>query len=315
MGLKMEIKKRIRASGLLPVVEIDSENDAVLTADALLRGGLDVLEIACSTAAAPGAIRKVAAACPGMLLGAGSIITLDQCKEAVDCGASFIVTPGFDPKVVEWCRINGIFISPGCATPTEITMAVEHGLKVIHFLPAEVNDGLLALKDLSTLFGDVKFILSGGVNLQNAGKCLAASFVFAVSGSWFCTKSDIITNLCSEARNAILGFEIAHIGINCENSETSMAVCDELCKVFSFTKKQGSSSNFASNAIEVMKSIYRGEKGHLAVRTNAIDCALAEMEKHGYFPDMETVRYKNGRMLSIYLNREIGGFAVHLVQA
>ena len=142
-----------------------------------------------------------------------------------------------------------------------------------------------------------------------------------MGGSWVCPKADIsagnfekITALCREARRSLLGFEVAHIGINCPNADASAAVCDTLNSAFGFETKLGNSSNFSTPAIEVMKSNYLGEKGHIAVRTNRIDIAIAELEKAGYAVDPETAKYKGDRMIAVYLKQEFGGFAVHLLQ-
>lgn len=317
----MDVLKRLAGAGVVPVVVLDDAKDAVPTANALVAGGIDVMEITFRTAAARDSIAAVAASCPDMLVGAGTVITLEQCKAAVEAGAKFIVAPGFDAEVVKWCVDNGVAVTPGCVTPTEITAAMKLGLKVVKFFPANVYGGLNAMKALSGPFGSIKFIPTGGVNGQNVGEYIAAPFIHAVGGSWVCAKSDIaagnfdkITALCKQARAAILGFEVAHIGINCQDAEESMAVCEQLNKAFDFETKTGNSSNFSTSAIEVMKSMYLGKNGHIAVRTNSMAVAVAELEKRGFVVDPETAKYKGDRMIAVYLKDEFGGFAVHLLQ-
>mgnify|MGYP003291241116 CR=1 FL=1 len=207
----MDVLEKLRISGIVPVVVIEKAEDAVPTAKALLAGGIDVMEITFRTAAAPEAIDAVAKECPEMTVGAGTVITLEQCQKAVSLGAKFIVAPGFDEEVVRWCVENGVSVTPGCVTPTEIMAAMKHGLKVLKFFPANVYGGLSAMKALSGPFGGVKFIPTGGVGADNCGQFSAASFVHAVGGSWVCPKADIaagnwekITNLCAEARAAAL---------------------------------------------------------------------------------------------------------------
>ena len=146
---------RMRTCGIVPVVVVENADDAVETAKALLRGGVDVMEITFRTAAAPESIRRVAAEVPDMLVGAGTVVTLDQCQQAVECGAKFIVSPGYDEEVVAWCCEHDVPVTPGCVTPTEIMMALKHGLKVLKFFPANVYGGLGALKSLSGPFGGV----------------------------------------------------------------------------------------------------------------------------------------------------------------
>jgi len=228
---------------------------------------------------------------------------------------------GFEPEVVSWCVEHGIAVTPGCVTPTEIMAAMKLGLRVVKFFPANVYGGLTAMKSLSGPFGGIRFIPTGGVNAQNLGEFIAAPYVHAVGGSWVCPKADIaagnfdkITELCAQAKEALLGFEVAHIGINCESADASMAVCEALNRAFSLPIKAGNSSNFASTGIEVMKSMYLGRNGHIAIRTNALPAAVAELEKRGFVCDPSTAKYKGERMTAIYLKEEFGGFAVHLLQ-
>ena len=317
----MDVLSRLAAAGVVPVVVLDNAADAVPTAKAMVAGGIDVMEITFRTAAAADSIRAVAAEVPEMLVGAGTVLNLEQCKLAVECGAKFIVSSGYDEETVAWCVENGVAVTPGCVTPTEIMAALKHGLKVVKFFPANVYGGLNAIKALSGPFVGLKFIPTGGVNQQNLGEFVSNPSIHAVGGSWVCPKADIaahnfdkITQLCAEARRGVMGFELAHVGINCESADESLAVCEELEKAFDFEVKTGNSSNFASTGVEVMKSMYLGKNGHLAVRTNKIETAIAELTKRGFAVDMDTAKYKGDRMVAVYLKNEIGGFAVHLLQ-
>ena len=206
----MEILERLAAAAIVPVVVLDDAKDAAPTAKALLTGGVDVMEITFRTAAAADSIKAVAENCPDMLVGAGTVVTLDQCKQALECGAKFIVAPGFDEEVVRWCVERSVPITPGCVTPTEIMAAMKLGLNVVKFFPAGVYGGLSAMKALSGPFGGIKFIPTGGVSGQNIGEFIAAPFIHAVGGSWVCPRADIvtgnfekITTLCKQARAAV----------------------------------------------------------------------------------------------------------------
>ena len=218
-------------------------------------------------------------------------------------------------------RDNGVAVTPGCVTPTEIMAAMKLGLKVVKFFPAGVYGGLSAMKALSGPFGGIKFIPTGGVNGQNIGEFIAAPFIHAVGGSWVCPKADIaagnfekITALCKQARSAALGFEVAHIGVNCEGADAASAVCEKLNEAFDLPVKDGNSSMFASSGIEVMKTMFKGKNGHIAIRTNSVELAVAELAKKGFAYDESSAKYKNGRMTVAYLKDEFGGFAVHLLQ-
>ena len=201
---------RLAAAGVVPVVVLDNAKDAVPAARALLAGGVDVMEITFRTAAAADAIRAVSEGCPEMLVGAGTVVTLDQCRQALECGAKFIVSPGFDPEVVSWCAERSVPITPGCVTPTEIMAAIRLGVNVVKFFPAGVYGGLRAMKALSAPFGGVKFIPTGGVDAKNLKEYLEAPFVHAVGGSWLCPKKEIaagnfdaVTALCREASQIV----------------------------------------------------------------------------------------------------------------
>ena len=203
----MDVMQRLANSIVVPVVVLENVESAIPTAKAMAAGGIDTMEITFRTACAPECIKAVADNCPDVLVGAGTIVNLEQCKLAVEMGAKFIVSPGFSEEVVAWCVENGIAVCPGCVTPTEIMAALKHGLKLVKFFPANVYGGLNAMKNLAAPFGGVKFLPTGGVNAGNIKEYIDAPFIHAVGGSWVCPKAEInagnwdkITELCQEAR-------------------------------------------------------------------------------------------------------------------
>ena len=206
----MNALERLRNAGVVPVVVLERAEDAVPAARAMLAGGVDVMEITFRTAAAAEAIRNVAAECPEMLVGAGTVLTVEQCEKAVALGAKFIVSPGFDAEIVDWCVERGVAVAPGCVTPTEIMAALKRGLSVVKFFPAGIYGGLKAMKALAAPFGQVKFIPTGGVSADNLAEYAAAPFVHAVGGSWLCPKTDVaagnfarIAELCAQSRRIV----------------------------------------------------------------------------------------------------------------
>ncbi len=208
----MDVLTRLANSIVVPVVVLDKVEDAVPTAKAMAAGGVDTMEITFRTACAAEAIKAVAENCPEVCVGAGTVLNLEQAKLAIEMGAKFIVSPGYSEEVVSWCVENNIPVAPGCVTPTEIMAALNHGLKMIKFFPANVYGGLNAMKNLSAPFVGVKFLPTGGVNAANIKEYIDAPFIHAVGGSWVCPKADIaagnwekITNLCLEARKAARG--------------------------------------------------------------------------------------------------------------
>ena len=206
----MDALKRMRSCGVVPVVVLEKVVNAVPCAKALLAGGIDVMEITMRTGAALDSIRQVAKECPEVCLGVGTVLTLEQGRQAVDAGARFIVSPGFNRELVEWGLRNNIVVLPGCVTPTEIMQALELGINVLKFFPANVYGGLPAMKSLAGPFGGVTFVPTGGISGKNLADYISAPFIHAVGGSWMCTKEDIsngnfntITSLSSEATKIV----------------------------------------------------------------------------------------------------------------
>jgi 2-dehydro-3-deoxyphosphogluconate aldolase/(4S)-4-hydroxy-2-oxoglutarate aldolase len=308
---------------LVPVVVIDNAEDAVPASQALLDAALDVMEITMRTAAGIQAIKNVRDAAPQMLVGAGTVLTLDKCKEAVEAGAQFIVSPGFDIEIVRWCLNKGITVTPGCITPTEIQQALAEGITTLKFFPAEVFGGVKAMRALYGPFksAGIKFIPTGGINNENLAEYANKPFIHAIGGGWLCKTADIanhnfaaITDSVRKAIDILLGFEVVHTGINLESAEESLSVCHQFSKAFNFQVNEGNSSNFAGPAIEVLKSKYLGTMGHLAIKTNNINRGIHYLAKRGFEVDMETAKYKDSQIIAVYLKDELGGFAVHLLQ-
>ena len=208
----MDVIAKLKEFKVIPVVTIKSLDKAVPLAKALVDGGLPCAEVTFRTEGAAECIAAITKAYPDMFVGAGTVLTVEQADRAIEAGAKFIVAPGFNREVVAWCVENNVPVTPGCVTPTEIMAAMELGLKVVKFFPANVYGGLTAMKSLAAPFGGIKFIPTGGVNAQNLGEYISAPFIHAVGGSWVCPKADIaagnfekITKLCAEARQAAFG--------------------------------------------------------------------------------------------------------------
>lgn len=205
-----DILEKLAKCAVIPVVVLDRAEDAVPTAEAMLKGGINVMEITFRTAAAADSIRAVSENCPEMTVGAGTVITTEQCRDAVACGAKFIVSPGFDADVAALCSELGVTPVPGCVTPTEITAALKLGLTTLKFFPAGVYGGLSAIKALAGPFASagVKFVPTGGVSRDNLADFLSSPYVAAVGGTWICPRAEIkagnfakITELCADARS------------------------------------------------------------------------------------------------------------------
>lgn len=168
---------------IIPVVALDSADDAEPLAEALIAGGLPVAEITLRTDSALDAIRKLRDR-DDILIGSGTVHSADQAEASVEAGARFIVTPGFNPKTVSWCVENNIPVFPGISSPTDLESALEHGLDVVKFFPAETLGGVKTLKAFAGPYGGMKFIPTGGVGAGNLGEYLSLSCVVACGGSW-----------------------------------------------------------------------------------------------------------------------------------
>lgn len=317
-----DVLKTIGDLGIVPVVKIDNAKDALPLGKALLKGGLPVAEITFRTAAAEEAISNLTKDLPEILVGAGTVLTVDQVKRAIGAGAKFIVSPGFNPTVVKYCVDNDIPITPGCSNPTDIEMALDYGLEVVKFFPAEAFGGLAALKSISAPYGMIKYIPTGGINAGNVNQYLSFNKVLACGGSWM-VKGELITEgnfdeivrLTREAVSLMLGFDLAHIGINMPDAESSLSVTRKFASIFNLPLKEGNSSNFAGTGIEVNKSMGLGKNGHIAIKTNNINRAIAYLQRNGIDIDMSTAKGPTGGpLVAVYLKDEIGGFAIHLLQ-
>lgn len=318
-----EVLAKIQKIGIVPVVVLNDAKDAEPLAKALCAGGLPCAEVTFRTAAAAESIKIMTTKFPNMLVGAGTVLTTEQVDKAIDAGAKFIVSPGLNPKIVKYCQEKGVPITPGTANPSDIEQALELGLEVVKFFPAEAAGGLKMIKAMSAPYVNMKFMPTGGINADNLTEYLDFPKIIACGGSWMVKgslvaegKFDEIEALTREAVNNMLGFKLKHVGINCADEKEADDVATSFDKIFGFAKKVGNSSIFAGTAIEAMKSPYLGAKGHIAIQTNYIDRAVNYLETQGFEFDPDTAKYNaKGAMAAIYLKGEIGGFAVHLVQA
>lgn len=188
----MDIYKKIEELKVVPVVVIDDEKDAKDLAKALCDGGLPCAEVTFRTKAAKGAIKIMTEEFPDMIVGAGTVLSVEQAKEAIAAGAKFIVSPGFDDAVVDYCIENKIPVFPGCITPTEIIRAINKGLSIVKFFPAEQFGGISTIKALSAPFTGIKFMPTGGISLSNINDYLSVKSVIACGGS-FMVKKDMIS--------------------------------------------------------------------------------------------------------------------------
>lgn len=306
----------LRRTGVIPVVKIENEKDALPLAEALRKGGINAAEITFRTAAAEKCIAAMTAAFPDMLVGAGTVLTAEQADKAKAAGAKFCVAPAFNEKVVQHCKEIGMPFTAGVSNAGDIERALDAGIDFVKFFPAEQAGGLPYIKALSAPYSSVRFMPTGGIGEDNFQDYLSFGKVVCCGGSWLASeklvkarKWEEITALCQRAVNKMLDFSIEHVGVNCENAETAAEGAAFFERAFSLASDDRGASVFAGTAVEFMKSPYLGANGHIAIGTASLERAEYQLRMRGFEADEST---RSAR--AVYLKDRVCGFAVHLLQ-
>lgn len=307
--------------GLVPIIELDDESKALQIAKALEDGGIPCAQIIFN-AAAEGSIRKIKEGAPNVIVGAGNVFNTEQVDKAVAAGAKFIVSSGLNPKVVLHCKSRGVPIIPGCASPSDIETAIDLGLNVVNFFPAEQAGSLDYVKAISAPYPSIKFMATGGITQNNISKYIANEKILACGASWI-ANSDLInsgdfakiTTLCKEAMLSMFGFSLAHLGINAQNADAAIKTANTIGALFGFNVRETPISFFAGDGVEIMKQKGYGTNGHIGIATNSIVRSVAFFERQGIEFNKDSSRLDaNGNLTLIYFKEEIAGFAIHIVQ-
>lgn len=318
----MDIVKRIYELGIVPVIAINDADQAVPLARALCAGGLPCAEVTFRTAAGEEAIRRMKAEVPEMLVGAGTVLTCEQVDRALAAGAEFIVSPGFNPKTVEYALSKKAVMMPGTATPGEMEQAMGFGLNVVKFFPAEQNGGLSKLKAVSAPYAGLRFMPTGGVSPKNLADYIRFEKILACGGTWMVKPELIdagnweeITRLTREAVQLVHGFEFSHIGINCENGDAAVKSAKILAAMFGFDFKENENSIVtAEKRIEFEKSGSYGKYGYIAIAVNSINRAVAYFQARGYEFTEEELKPLDGTQTPVFFKDELCGFAICLIE-
>mgnify|MGYP003188497708 CR=1 FL=1 len=295
------VLERVYEIGIIPVIAFNSVDEAIPLCKALMDGGLPAAEVTFRTACAEECIKKIHEELPNMLLGAGTVLTVDQADRAMDKG--------------------GIMM-PGTATSGEMQQAMNMGCEVVKFFPAEANGGVDKLKNIGAALKTCKWMCTGGVNAKNVNNYLGYNQIIAVGGTWMCKSDKIkagawdeITAMSKEAVNVMLGLELGHIGINCADEAEAAKTAETIGSLLSMAVKPGNSSIFVGKKeFEIMKKPGRGTNGHIAILTNNVDRAIYHLSQRGVKFDMDSKNVKDGKTIAIYFADEVAGFAIHLVQ-
>lgn len=294
------VLNQLSLGGIVPVVVIEDEAHAEPLAQALLAGGLSTMEITFRTKAAHGAMVRITKNVPGMLLGAGTVLSVEQVKMALDAGAKYIVSPGFNRKVVEYCISSGVPVTPGTSSPTDVEAALELGLEVVKFFPAEAAGGLAFLKAISAPYKQVKFIPTGGIDENNILSYLKFGPVLACGGSWM-VKADLVnagkfadvTKLTQQAVKTMLGLTVKGVNVSAQSG-----AADALLKALGTSGIQP--------AGDLAK--YIGIGSHFPER------AIAYFQRNGVGVRQEIKDPKSGKVTGAVLDLSLDGFDVRVEQ-
>lgn len=293
-----QVLEKIQKIGIVPVVVLNDAKDAAPLAKALCEGGLPCAEVTFRTEAAEESIRIMRREFPDMLVGAGTVLTTEQVDRAVEAGAKFIVSPGLNPKVVRHCMEKGVPITPGTSNPSDVEQAIELGLEVVKFFPAEAAGGLNMIQSMAAPYTKMRFMPTGGINASNVNHYLAFSKILACGGSWMVKgdlieagKFDEIAKLTKEAVRTMLGLEICHIQIPGE-SDGAQKEAEVLDSLLDFSKGQGI----------------------LTIGANHLFRAKGYLELRGVEFDEDSAQYQEGRMTSVNLKNQAAGYTIRLVQ-
>jgi 2-dehydro-3-deoxyphosphogluconate aldolase/(4S)-4-hydroxy-2-oxoglutarate aldolase len=316
-----EIKEKIKKIGVVPVVKINDASKAVLLANALKRGGIPCVEVTFRTSEATNAIKNIASSDVNMIVGAGTVTTIRQVDLALESGAKFIVSPGFNEKIVKYCIEKNAPIIPGVFTSSEIEKAIEYDLDMVKFFPAEQGGGVNMIKALNGPYGNLMFIPTGGITESNICDYLALDCVSACGGSFMANPSlidsnafDEIEQICNNTIKKILGFTIKHIRIN-STDITKSKTADFLINIFGFDDKHRSSLKFLTEQIQNTKKASPTKNGFLTIGTHNVDRAVYHLEQNELkFNHATALKDAKGNMLEIYLSDEITGFAIRFVK-
>lgn len=324
MTVQIQMDKMLQEIGIVPVVKLDDKEQALPLGDALCAGGLPCAEITFRTAAAADGIRLLRQNRPDMIVGAGTILTLEQLDEAIEAGAQFLVSPGLNPSIVQAAQAKHIPIYPGCATPTEVETAMALGLTTVKFFPAEAAGGTAMLSSMGAPYQKMRFMPTGGIDKSNLTKYLSLPNVIACGGS-FMVKSDWLRSGNWDAVRAetaaavqtMLGLEMGHFAIMAKNREdltNSAGALGEMLCLPTAINPDGRGA-MVGGAFEVLNSQEEGLYPHAALLTNDPARAKAWFERRGYHFLEETCQYdEKGNLKVVYFAGEWCGIRLHLLK-
>lgn len=315
------ISECIGRTGILPVIVIDDAKQALPLAKAICDGGVNIIEITFRTPCAQEAIRNIRNGLPQMLVGAGTILSEQQLSDALNAGAEFIVSPGFNRGIVERCLQMNIPIFPGCAIPNDIELALGYKLEVVKIFPAEHLGGVPYIKALSGPYGNMKYIATGGINQDNFACYLEYEKVLAVGGMWMVgfdllrdEKYSMITNNIRECINAMLGFKFASVHIHPVNELNSIGTARRLSGILGLPLEETSSEYMVGDLLRIGKDSLHSSAGQICIETLNLDRSVRYLKERGAVFEFGTAEYLRGRLNKIKLAGVFENHELALVQ-
>ncbi len=317
-----DVLTEIAHIGMIPVLTIDKKERAIPLAKALAKGGLPLMEVMFRTEAAAESVKIIAHELPDFLIGAGTVLSIEQAERAVDYGAKFLVAPGFNPKVVKWAVDHKVPIVPGTVTPTEVDAAREMGVHVLKFFPAVQQGGVPAMGLLSGPYSDVRWVPTGDLTRPLANEYLQFNKVAAAGGDFMLKYADIHSDnyakITADTEETILGylnFHVARFGFSSADKASASSLSDRLCAVFHQKTGEIEGSTFAGALFECLYSNAVSSRGEIAVGTRDVTRAYYYLKRCGIEFSEDTVDYfEDGRIATIYLKEKFDDFAIRLVQ-
>lgn len=316
-----KILEALHGFGIVPVIKVERVEDAEPLAKALVDGGLPVAEVTFRTEAAAEAIAVMRKAFPHMLVGAGTVTSIQLAEKAVAAGATYLITPGFNPDVVRWCLDHNMPVFPGISSASELETAQNMGLKVVKFFPAEQSGGLDKIKALAGPYPTMRFMPTGGIGLHNLAAYLANPKIVACGGSFMVGDALVnthdwagITALTRKALSEVLRLELGHVGLYADSASEGLAMANQLGALTGKPVDDRGMGVFVGEDIEIIKSP-SAWKGHIGYATPSVERAVFQFRQRGYaFDEASAFQTPDGVLRRIYFLDVIGGFAVHLFQ-
>ncbi len=314
--------KLVKELGIVPVIQIPDVKLAKPLAKALMEGGVPLIEVMFRNDCAMESIRVIKEEFPHMCAGAGTVLSVEAVERARDAGADFIVAPGFNEEVVKAAMEYGIPILPGCVTPSEIERGMKMGLHTFKFFPARTMGGTDAIRELSGPYPNAEFVVTGGMEMQDIPEYLSFEKIIGAGGGFMAPEQMIreenwegIKELCNKSIQLSLGFHLSHVGINGGSPSEGVRMANRLSEMFGIPVNNGEKSVFAGSLFDCTKGKFPGRYGHIAMGTRSVERAAAYLKTKGIRMREEFKNQDNdGTLKAVYLEEEIGGFAIHLLK-